>query len=197
MLESMRCPCVRVKGRQTAPHPRCWLLWFYTCLALRENVLRVNGSNIRNWWINHHYYSVGLALTVLTMPFDSPACQAFIVRFLVCAVIQARPEKSSSGFTSASGWKQCVRFLSGCFFSPMAIFRAASCMFRTRTSADGRTPALRWVRISIRNPQPLKCETAEVCISPYRRWTDKVPCGSQGEHRRWRWCRVGRGRRAS
>lgn len=60
------------------------------CLAIRENVLRVNGSNIRNWWIRHHYYSVALALTVLTMPFDSPACQAFVVRFLVCAVIQAR-----------------------------------------------------------------------------------------------------------
>lgn len=78
--------------RSPAAHPslRCWLLWFYTCLALRENVLRVNGSNIRKWWIRHHYYSVGLALTVLTMPFDSPACQAFVVRFLVCAVIQAR-----------------------------------------------------------------------------------------------------------
>lgn len=42
---------------------RCWLLWFYTSLALRENVLRLNGSSIRKWWIRHHYYSMLLALT--------------------------------------------------------------------------------------------------------------------------------------
>lgn len=36
-----------------------WLLWFYTTLALREHVLRINGSSVRSWWIRHHYYSCG------------------------------------------------------------------------------------------------------------------------------------------
>ena len=29
----------------------CWMLYFYAALALRENVLRCNGSRIRRWWI--------------------------------------------------------------------------------------------------------------------------------------------------
>jgi hypothetical protein len=41
-----------------------WMLYFYAALALRENVLRANGSTIRKWWINHHYYSMGMCLTV-------------------------------------------------------------------------------------------------------------------------------------
>jgi len=28
-----------------------WLVYYYCSLALRENVLAVNGSNIRQWWI--------------------------------------------------------------------------------------------------------------------------------------------------
>jgi hypothetical protein len=66
----------------------CWLLWFYTSLALRENVLRVNGSSIRDWWIRHHYYAIALMLTVLTMPQDSRAAAAFTERFLWWAAAQ-------------------------------------------------------------------------------------------------------------
>ena len=102
----------------------CWMLWFFAALALRENILKVNGSSIRSWWIRHHYYSMAVSAVVLTMQFDSPACQvrprpspprtaspaagacapalrsipeftrrafhrqAFIVRFLYCAVLQ-------------------------------------------------------------------------------------------------------------
>jgi hypothetical protein len=29
----------------------CWLLYFYTAAALRESVLRMNGSHIRPWWV--------------------------------------------------------------------------------------------------------------------------------------------------
>ena len=66
----------------------CWLLWFYTSLALRENVLRVNGSHIRAWWIRHHYYSIALMLTVLTMPQGSRAAAAFTERYLWWAAAQ-------------------------------------------------------------------------------------------------------------
>jgi len=31
-----------------------WLLYYYVTLALRENILKSNGSNIKGWWIHHH-----------------------------------------------------------------------------------------------------------------------------------------------
>ncbi|CAN0840746.1 Transmembrane protein 120 homolog [Linum grandiflorum] len=43
-----------------------WLLFLYTGLALRENILRVNGSDIRPWWIYHHYCAMIMALVSLT-----------------------------------------------------------------------------------------------------------------------------------
>lgn len=30
-----------------------WLSYFYLAMALRENVLYVNGSRIRAWWMQH------------------------------------------------------------------------------------------------------------------------------------------------
>lgn len=33
-----------------ARHLQAWLLYFYTSLALRENILKVNGSDIRPWY---------------------------------------------------------------------------------------------------------------------------------------------------
>ncbi|KAF1860831.1 hypothetical protein Lal_00000245 [Lupinus albus] len=41
---------------------QAWLLFLYTGLALRENILRVNGSDIRPWWIYHHYFAMLMAL---------------------------------------------------------------------------------------------------------------------------------------
>ena len=34
-----------------------WLLYYYTTLALRENILLANGSDILHWWIYHHLVS--------------------------------------------------------------------------------------------------------------------------------------------
>ncbi|KAG6425624.1 hypothetical protein SASPL_116067 [Salvia splendens] len=59
---------------------QAWLLYLYTGLALRENILRVNGSDIRpcrdfhNFlfrlhlcrWIKHHYCAMAMALISLT-----------------------------------------------------------------------------------------------------------------------------------
>ncbi|XP_047338196.1 transmembrane protein 120 homolog isoform X2 [Impatiens glandulifera] len=45
---------------------QAWLLFLYTGLALRENILRVNGSDIRPWWIYHHYFAMAMALISLT-----------------------------------------------------------------------------------------------------------------------------------
>ena len=66
----------------------CWMLFFYAALALRENVLRCNGSRIRRWWINHHYYSMGMCLVVLTMDVQSNACLNYMSRFLVFTALQ-------------------------------------------------------------------------------------------------------------
>ncbi|EGG16102.1 transmembrane protein [Cavenderia fasciculata] len=48
-----------------------WLLYYYVTLALRENILLVNGSSIRPWWIMHHYLSIAGALTNLLWPLST------------------------------------------------------------------------------------------------------------------------------
>lgn len=72
---------------------QAWLLFFYTSLALRENILRVNGSDIRPWWVYHHYCAMLMALVSLTWDFKEqrPHCkqkQHGIRFFLVWAVMQ-------------------------------------------------------------------------------------------------------------
>ncbi|CAL5375981.1 unnamed protein product [Camellia sinensis] len=54
---------------------QAWLLILYTGLALRENILRVNGSDIRPWWIKHHYFAMAMALISLTWEIErEPDC---------------------------------------------------------------------------------------------------------------------------
>lgn len=45
-----------------------FLSWYYVTLAIRENILRVNGSNIRTWWIIHHYLTMMQGVLLLTWP---------------------------------------------------------------------------------------------------------------------------------
>ena len=65
-----------------------WLLYFYTALAMRENILVANGSNIRKWWIRHHYLALALVLVQLTSPFSEWRMQ-FADRVHRWAVMQA------------------------------------------------------------------------------------------------------------
>lgn len=44
------------------------VLYYYCTLTLREHILLVNGSNIRTWWLIHHYLSTGLAGVLLVWP---------------------------------------------------------------------------------------------------------------------------------
>ncbi|XP_038970736.1 transmembrane protein 120 homolog isoform X2 [Phoenix dactylifera] len=71
---------------------QAWLLFLYTSLALRENVLRVNGSDIRPWWIFHHYCAMLMALVSLTWEIKrQPDCankQKGVQLFLVWAMMQ-------------------------------------------------------------------------------------------------------------
>ncbi|TVU42759.1 hypothetical protein EJB05_09180, partial [Eragrostis curvula] len=71
---------------------QAWLLFLYTTLALRENILRVNGSDIRPWWILHHYCAMLMALISLTWEIKgSPDCarkQRGVELFLCWAIMQ-------------------------------------------------------------------------------------------------------------
>ncbi|RWR80885.1 transmembrane protein 120 [Cinnamomum micranthum f. kanehirae] len=71
---------------------QAWLLFLYTSLALRENILRVNGSDIRPWWIYHHYCAMLMALTSLTWEIKGePDCahkQKGVQLFLAWAMMQ-------------------------------------------------------------------------------------------------------------
>ncbi|KAJ6776627.1 TMPIT-LIKE PROTEIN [Salix koriyanagi] len=71
---------------------QAWLLFLYTGLALRENILRANGSDIRTWWINHHYCAMIMAVVSLTWEIKGqPNCaqkQRGVQLFLQWAMMQ-------------------------------------------------------------------------------------------------------------
>ncbi|PKI76530.1 hypothetical protein CRG98_003081 [Punica granatum] len=71
---------------------QAWLLFLYTGLTLRENILRVNGSDIRPWWIYHHYCAMIMALVSLTWEIKGqPNCaqkQRGVQLFLQWAMMQ-------------------------------------------------------------------------------------------------------------
>lgn len=49
-----------------------FMLYNYSTMTIREHILVVNGSNIRPWWILHHYVSIAMAGTMLIWP-NGPA----------------------------------------------------------------------------------------------------------------------------
>ncbi|XVF10237.1 hypothetical protein REPUB_Repub07fG0165600 [Reevesia pubescens] len=71
---------------------QAWLLFLYTGLTLRENILRANGSDIRPWWIYHHYCAMAMALVSLTWEIKGqPNCaqkQRGVELFLQWAMMQ-------------------------------------------------------------------------------------------------------------
>ncbi|CAL0300446.1 unnamed protein product [Lupinus luteus] len=71
---------------------QAWLLFLYAGLAFRENILRVNGSDIRPWWIYHHYCAMVMALVSITWEIKGqPDCennQIGVQLFLQWAMMQ-------------------------------------------------------------------------------------------------------------
>lgn len=65
-IASLMLPCAGIQVYLV------WLSYFYLAMALRENVLVVNGSHIRPWWITHHYISAAASLALLGLPITSP-----------------------------------------------------------------------------------------------------------------------------
>ena len=44
--------------------------------------MQVNGSRIRSWWIQHHYWGIATCMILLVLPVDSPAVQFCVSKFL-------------------------------------------------------------------------------------------------------------------
>ncbi|KAK3083641.1 hypothetical protein FSP39_000666, partial [Pinctada imbricata] len=44
------------------------LVWYYCTLTIRENILMVNGSRIKGWWVTHHFISTACAAITLIWP---------------------------------------------------------------------------------------------------------------------------------
>ncbi|RLM97966.1 uncharacterized protein C2845_PM06G04800 [Panicum miliaceum] len=82
----------RLKIKDEYNNYRAWLLFLYTSFALRENVLIVNGSDIRPWWIYHHYLAMVMTLVSLTWEIKGqPDCsskQKGVQLFLRWAIMQ-------------------------------------------------------------------------------------------------------------
>lgn len=44
------------------------LVYAYSTMTLRENILQLNGSTMHPWWVWHHYLCICLAGTLLLWP---------------------------------------------------------------------------------------------------------------------------------
>eukprot|EP00195_Chlamydomonas_chlamydogama_P011102 CAMPEP_0202891522 /NCGR_PEP_ID=MMETSP1392-20130828/1564_1 /ASSEMBLY_ACC=CAM_ASM_000868 /TAXON_ID=225041 /ORGANISM="Chlamydomonas chlamydogama, Strain SAG 11-48b" /LENGTH=393 /DNA_ID=CAMNT_0049575303 /DNA_START=71 /DNA_END=1252 /DNA_ORIENTATION=- len=66
-----------------------WLTYFYLALALRENVLLINGSRIKKEWLQHHYWSAACALLMIGLPVYSPAVFIWCQNFLLWSCVQS------------------------------------------------------------------------------------------------------------
>lgn len=65
-----------------------FLLYFYVTLALRECILIVNGSNIQQWWIWHHYLSIVLCIVIITWA-STYEYSLFRLQFMIFSVYNA------------------------------------------------------------------------------------------------------------
>lgn len=75
--------------------PVCRSVWDID--GQRGGGLQLNGSSIRQWWIQHHYCSMVTTLIIVTLPVDSPAVQTFVFRLLSWSVAQVLPAPRSLG----------------------------------------------------------------------------------------------------
>jgi hypothetical protein len=81
-----------------------WLLYYYTTLALRENILKVNGSNINPWWIIHHYLSIAMCFCLLTWPVDANYVK-FLPQFLYFSGLQGIVQMLQNRYQSSKLYK--------------------------------------------------------------------------------------------
>lgn len=65
------------------------MVYVYIAFAARESVLLMNGSNIRSWWIVHHYFSALVCVVTLALPVDSHSVQDYTASWLLWTMFQA------------------------------------------------------------------------------------------------------------
>jgi len=74
-------------GQWSMRFQHLWMLYYYVSLALRENILKMNGSRINSWWIAHHHLASVASLIFLTWP-HGPAYLQFKQKYLYFCVLQ-------------------------------------------------------------------------------------------------------------
>ncbi|GAM17337.1 hypothetical protein SAMD00019534_005120 [Acytostelium subglobosum LB1] len=82
-----------------------WMLYYYVTLALRENILLVNGSSIRPWWITHHYMSIAGSLTNLLWPPYSASFTHFLPQLTYISGLQGLVQILSSKYQQGQLYK--------------------------------------------------------------------------------------------
>ena len=66
-----------------------YMVYVYMAMAARESVLLLNGSNIRSWWIWHHYLAALTCIITLALPVDSHSLQSYVEGWLHWTILQA------------------------------------------------------------------------------------------------------------
>lgn len=83
-----------------------WILYYYITLSLRENILKVNGSNIKPWWIFHHYLAMMICLLQLVWDSSSPHYIHFKPIFLTFALLQGFVQIMQTRYQSSKLYQQ-------------------------------------------------------------------------------------------
>jgi hypothetical protein len=97
-----------------------YMLYFFTAMVLRESVLKVNGSRIRAWWLQHHVVAILTVAVLLMLPVDSPAVQFTVNKFLwwawwqsIIMVLQNRYQRTRLYTRIALGKAMAMDVVSG------------------------------------------------------------------------------------
>lgn len=64
-----------------------WLLYYYFTLALRENILAINGSSVKAWWIYHHYISIIVATVGILWDYNQVPRREFLIFMITQGVV--------------------------------------------------------------------------------------------------------------
>jgi TMPIT-like protein len=99
------------------------LTTYYVALAIRENILLVNGSNIKAWWIVHHYLTMISGVLLLTWP-NNAAYARFRNSLHLCMYT---PREANFVARDASDGRRC-RVLNACTSNSIELFPIAYCM---------------------------------------------------------------------
>ncbi|EDQ90219.1 uncharacterized protein MONBRDRAFT_3096, partial [Monosiga brevicollis MX1] len=82
-----------------------FLGWYYGSVTIRELILKANGSNIKLWWLFHHYSSIVVS-AVLLLWSHTPACLEFEYYFKIFSIYQGIVQVMQYRYQSATLYKK-------------------------------------------------------------------------------------------